>query len=196
MTLLNGKKSDGTLSQESIDEMNSRFTLEISYPSYPIKKSLLYSSNDDIKYRVIICRHFNIVKKCDLLTLICKCHKDRRGNLNFRAFFFVYIFVFFSVNEYNGVALSLFRGHFSPSINEDEMISTLRLMDDEEAHFWPSLADIIECKKKEISADLIFRRKLIHKQALSFNPSVSLVAHLREQTRGNSDKAGVSNKEM
>ena len=101
MTLLNGKQSDGTLSQDSLDIMNTGFSLEIDYPSYSVKKSLLYHDNKDVIYRVLLAHHLKLFKKCDALTLICRCHMERggnlnfRGNSNFRGKLFVYIFVFF-----------------------------------------------------------------------------------------------------
>lgn len=91
MTLLNGKQPNGTLSQESIDYMNQKFTLALSYPSPEIIKSLLYSSNHDIIYRVLICKHFKITGKCDLLSQICKCYSDRRCKFEFRAFLICFI---------------------------------------------------------------------------------------------------------
>ena len=106
MTLLNGKQSDGSLSQDSLEIMNKGFSLEIDYPSYPVMKSLLFHANKDVIYRVILAHHLKLFKKCDALTLICRCHMERGGNyilwqIEFsrlfefsRHFLFTFLFIF------------------------------------------------------------------------------------------------------
>lgn len=106
MTLLNGKQSDGSLSQDSLEIMNKGFSLEIDYPSYPVMKSLLFHANKDVIYRVLLAHHLKLFKKCDALTLICRCHMERGGNyilwqiefrgcLNFRGIFCLHFCLFF-----------------------------------------------------------------------------------------------------
>ena len=194
MTLLNGAKPDGSLSQESVEVMNKNFSLEISYPSYGIKKSLLFHPNYDVVYRVILCLFLKIKKKDDALKFICKSYQERGGNLNFRALIslFTNLFLFLDANI-NGVSVSVSRGHFSPAIDEDVMMATLSLVDEDEKGMWPTVAEVKAMKKADVSLDLIFKRKLVNKKRLSFAPNVSLAQHLKEASRR--EKGFCSNRE-
>ena len=119
-----------------------------------------------------------------------------RVYLNFRGIFFVYIFVYFLDKTLDGFPVSIYRGHLSPGISEDEMLRTLRLLDEDESPFWPTMKDITEMRRAEVSVDQIIKRKLINRQSLSFAPKLSLAGHLRECGRGKkSDSGCVSNRE-
>ena len=92
--LLNGVQDDGTLTQASIDIMNQRFSLELSYPCLKISRSLLYHPNLCVRFRVLVCNALKISRKCKALTEICNAHRDRTGNFEFPAFFALFSFFF------------------------------------------------------------------------------------------------------
>lgn len=96
----------------------------------------------------------------------------------------------------DGFPVSIYRGHLSPGINEDEMLRTLSLLDEDESPFWPTMKDIAEMRRAEVAVDQIIKRKLINRQSLSFAPRLSLAGHLRECRRGDKTDSGcVSNRE-
>ena len=94
--LLNGVQDDGSLTQASIDIMNQKFSLELSYPSLKVSRSLLNHPNLCIRYRVLVCNALKITRKCKTLTEICNAHRDRTGNFEFSAFFALFSAFFHS----------------------------------------------------------------------------------------------------
>lgn len=76
------------------------------------------------------------------------------------------------------------------------MLSTLALIDHDEAQFWPTFAEIEACRRAEIAAEHIFQRKLVAPQQLSFAPQLSLAGHLREFERKANDEHRTSREEV
>ena len=96
----------------------------------------------------------------------------------------------------NGLAVSVQKGHLSPSINEDAMLRSVVLLDSFELPYWPSMEEISQLRKAEVSLEFILRRKLVNKKIGNLSAPISYIANLREISRCEKDETGVSNKEM
>ena len=103
--------------------------------------------------------------------------------------------LFFIVDKINGVVIGLWIGQFSPSIDEDAMLRTLKLLTEDEAPYWPTLKEISVLQHAGIAPEFWMRRKLINKSAQSFAPLKSFTAHLRD-LRGEDLSLGISNQEV